>query len=130
MTQPAPRSNRMRLGVFLAPFHPLDESPTLCLERDLQLAEFADGLGLDEFWYGEHRVLVNPVWFMLHNNLSPINTILSRLNMTSTPPTVRLKGCLLGYSNCCVSCCPSHLSRCNAGAIFFVWPWSKMLAFW
>lgn len=49
------RTRRLRLGVFLAPFHPLDESPTLCLERDLQLAEFADRLGLDEFWYGEHH---------------------------------------------------------------------------
>lgn len=55
MTEAAPRSNRLRLGVFLAPFHPLDESPTLCLERDLQLAEFADRLGLAEFWYGEHH---------------------------------------------------------------------------
>jgi limonene 1,2-monooxygenase len=49
------RSIRLRAGVFVAPFHPLDESPTLCFERDLELAAFADQLGLDEFWYGEHH---------------------------------------------------------------------------
>jgi limonene 1,2-monooxygenase len=41
--------------MFLAPFHPVDESPTLCFERDLELAQFADELGMDEFWYGEHH---------------------------------------------------------------------------
>lgn len=49
------RNVRLRAGVFVAPFHPLDESPTLCFERDLELARFADELGLDEFWYGEHH---------------------------------------------------------------------------
>lgn len=33
----------------------MHESPTLCLERDLQLAEFADELGVAEMWYGEHH---------------------------------------------------------------------------
>lgn len=45
----------LRAGMFLAPFHPLDESPTLCLERDVELARFADDLGFAEFWYGEHH---------------------------------------------------------------------------
>ncbi|MFC4595579.1 LLM class flavin-dependent oxidoreductase [Sphingobium tyrosinilyticum] len=45
----------LRAGMFLAPFHPLDESPTLALERDLALAEFADEIGFAEFWYGEHH---------------------------------------------------------------------------
>lgn len=49
------RSVRLRAGVFVAPFHPLNESPTLCFERDLELARHADELGLDEFWYGEHH---------------------------------------------------------------------------
>lgn len=49
------RSVRLRAGVFVAPFHPLNESPTLCFERDLELARYADQLGLDEFWYGEHH---------------------------------------------------------------------------
>ncbi|SFS09035.1 LLM class flavin-dependent oxidoreductase [Sphingomonas jatrophae] len=49
------RNVKLRAGVFLAPFHPLDESPTLAFERDLELAEYADQLGLAEFWYGEHH---------------------------------------------------------------------------
>ena len=49
------RTVKLRAGVFLAPYHPLDESPTLCFERDLRLAQFADELGLDEFWFGEHH---------------------------------------------------------------------------
>lgn len=52
---PSRRNIKLRLGVFVAPFHPLDENPTLCLERDLELAQFSDELGLDEFWYGEHH---------------------------------------------------------------------------
>jgi len=49
------RKNRLRLGLFIAPFHALNESPTLCFERDLELAQFADDLGLAELWYGEHH---------------------------------------------------------------------------
>lgn len=49
------RNVKLRAGVFLAPFHALDESPTLALERDLELAQFADELGFEEFWYGEHH---------------------------------------------------------------------------
>lgn len=49
------RKVKLRAGVFLAPFHPLDESPTLTFERDLELARFADELGFAEFWYGEHH---------------------------------------------------------------------------
>lgn len=45
----------LRAGMFLAPFHPLDESSTLCFERDLALAQFADEIGFAEFWYGEHH---------------------------------------------------------------------------
>lgn len=49
------RKNRLRLGLFVAPFHPLDENPTLCFERDLEFARFVDELGLAELWYGEHH---------------------------------------------------------------------------
>jgi len=45
----------LRNGIFLAPFHPLDESPTLCLQRDLELIEYLDGLGYEEAWVGEHH---------------------------------------------------------------------------
>jgi limonene 1,2-monooxygenase len=46
---------KMRSGIFLAPFHPLDEDPTLCLQRDLELIEHLDRLGFDEAWVGEHH---------------------------------------------------------------------------
>lgn len=46
---------RMRFGVFLAPHHPIGEHPTLQIRRDLELVEFVDKLGYDEFWCGEHH---------------------------------------------------------------------------
>ncbi|MEO6093948.1 MAG: LLM class flavin-dependent oxidoreductase [Novosphingobium sp.] len=49
------RTTPLRAGMFVAPFHATDESPTLCFERDLQLAEYADSLGFAEFWFGEHH---------------------------------------------------------------------------
>ena len=45
----------LRFGTFLPPFHPLDEDPTLCLERDFQLVEHLDRLGYEEAWIGEHH---------------------------------------------------------------------------
>jgi limonene 1,2-monooxygenase len=48
-------SNRMRFGVFLAPFHRLGEHPTVALERDMRLVEHLDVLGFDEVWVGEHH---------------------------------------------------------------------------
>ncbi len=53
MSTPLP--NRMRAGIFLAPFHPTDEDPTLALRRDLDLIEHLDRLGFDEAWIGEHH---------------------------------------------------------------------------
>ena len=50
--QPA---HKMRFGAFIAPFHALDENPTLALERDLELIEWMDRLGYDEAWIGEHH---------------------------------------------------------------------------
>ena len=49
------RKVKLRAGMFLAPFHPLDENPTLTFERDLDLAQLADEIGFEEFWYGEHH---------------------------------------------------------------------------
>lgn len=46
---------RLGFGVFLAPHHPIGESPTLQLQRDLHLATLLDELGYDEFWVGEHH---------------------------------------------------------------------------
>ena len=45
----------MRFGIFLAPFHRPDESPTLALQRDLELLQRLDELGYDEAWIGEHH---------------------------------------------------------------------------
>ncbi len=45
----------MRFGVFLAPHHPIGEHPTLQIRRDVELVEFLDRLGYDEFWCGEHH---------------------------------------------------------------------------
>ena len=47
--------DRMSFGIFLAPFHPLGENPTLALERDFELIELLDHLGYDEAWIGEHH---------------------------------------------------------------------------
>jgi limonene 1,2-monooxygenase len=44
-----------RFGVFLAPFHPTGQNPTLALERDLELMVHLDRLGYDEAWIGEHH---------------------------------------------------------------------------
>ena len=46
---------RLRFGAFIAPFHPLEENPTLALERDLELVQHMDRLGYDEAWIGEHH---------------------------------------------------------------------------
>jgi limonene 1,2-monooxygenase len=45
----------MRFGIFMAPFHPAGENPTLLLEQDLELIEHLDRLGFDEAWIGEHH---------------------------------------------------------------------------
>jgi limonene 1,2-monooxygenase len=46
---------RIRFGTFLAPHHPLGESPTTQFQRDLDLAEHLDRWGFEEFWCGEHH---------------------------------------------------------------------------
>src|ERR1700719_4351374 len=45
----------LRHGVFLPPFHPNEENPTACLERDLDLIAWLDKLGFHEAWIGEHH---------------------------------------------------------------------------
>ena len=46
---------RMKFGIFMAPFHPLGEDPTLALDRDLELLQWLDYLDFDEAWIGEHH---------------------------------------------------------------------------
>src|SRR3981081_2925187 len=45
----------LRSGIFLAPFHNLDENPTLSLQRDMELIELLDRLNYHEAWVGEHH---------------------------------------------------------------------------
>ena len=47
--------NGKRFGTFLAPFHAIDENPTVALERDFRLVAHLDSLGFDEVWIGEHH---------------------------------------------------------------------------
>jgi limonene 1,2-monooxygenase len=46
---------KLRFGAFIAPFHPIDENPTLAIQRDLELVEWLDRLNYDEAWIGEHH---------------------------------------------------------------------------
>ena len=45
----------LRHGAFLPPFHPLNENPSACIERDLELMQWLDRLGFHEAWIGEHH---------------------------------------------------------------------------
>ena len=45
----------VKTGIFLAPFHPLSESPLLALERDMDLLVHLDRLNYHEAWVGEHH---------------------------------------------------------------------------
>jgi len=59
----------VQFGAFLAPHHPIGESPALQLQRDLELVELLDRLGYDEFWCGEHHstgweVIASPEMFL------------------------------------------------------------------
>src|SRR5258707_14394460 len=47
--------NRLRFGIFLAPFHKPDMNPTLALRSDLELIQWLDRCGYDEAWLGEHH---------------------------------------------------------------------------
>ena len=46
---------RLKFGMFCAPFHPLGENVKLAHERDLELIQWLDHLGFDEVWVGEHH---------------------------------------------------------------------------
>ncbi len=48
-------ASRLKFGIFLAPFHPVEENPSLALRRDFELIEVLDELGYDEAWIGEHH---------------------------------------------------------------------------
>jgi len=61
--------SRLKFGAFLAPHHPIGEHPMLQYQRDLDLVEHLDRLGLDEFWCGEHHstgweIIASPEMFL------------------------------------------------------------------
>ena len=45
----------LRAGVFLPPFHPNDEDPLLCMERDFQPMQWLHVRNCAEAWIGEHH---------------------------------------------------------------------------
>ncbi|WP_420597050.1 LLM class flavin-dependent oxidoreductase [Deinococcus sp.] len=45
----------LKFGMLMFPIHNPAHDPTLQLAQDIQLAEHADQLGFDEFWFGEHH---------------------------------------------------------------------------
>ncbi len=45
----------MKFGIFLGPFHRLEENPTLSFDRDLELLEQLERFDFDEAWIGEHH---------------------------------------------------------------------------
>src|SRR5690242_6387098 len=59
----------MRLGIFMMPVHPLERSFTETLAEDEEKALYADRLGFDEMWLGEHfsaasEPIPSPLMFM------------------------------------------------------------------
>ena len=48
-------AQRLRFGIFLAPFHKPGVNPTLALQTDLELVQWLDRCGYDEAWFGEHH---------------------------------------------------------------------------
>ncbi len=47
--------DRLRLGVFLAPYNAVVQDPTETLSRNMELLLHLDRLGYDEAWIGEHH---------------------------------------------------------------------------
>jgi limonene 1,2-monooxygenase len=59
----------LKTGIFLAPFHPLNENPLLALDRDMELLVHLDRLNYHEAWIGEHHsggfeIIASPEMFV------------------------------------------------------------------
>ena len=62
---------RMRFGIFLAPFHKPGINPTLALQQDVELIQWLDRCTYDEAWCGEHHsagseISASPEIFIAH----------------------------------------------------------------
>lgn len=73
-------TDRMRFGIFLAPFHKPGINPTLALEQDLELVQWLDRCDYDEVWFGEH-----------HSAGSEISASPELMIATAAPRTRRIK---------------------------------------
>ncbi|WP_216892841.1 LLM class flavin-dependent oxidoreductase [Nocardia alni] len=68
-------TNRLRFGVFHAPYHlPMGQNPNLALHRDIKFIQHLDDLGFDEAWIGEHHscgceIISDPITFIA--NVAP-----------------------------------------------------------
>ena len=45
----------MKFGFFMMPLHTPDENPSLAFERDIDMIEYAEKMGYDEYYIGEHH---------------------------------------------------------------------------
>lgn len=52
---PVPRTPGLGFGLFVPPMHKVRSSPTRSLQRDLELIAYAETLGFEEAWVGEHH---------------------------------------------------------------------------
>src|ERR1700752_4602859 len=67
--RPVQQRTHMRLGIFMMPVHPPERSFTATLTEDEEKALYADHLGFDEMWLGEHfsaasEPIPSPLMFM------------------------------------------------------------------
>jgi hypothetical protein len=76
------RFRTLRAGVFLPPFHPNDEDPLLCMERDFQLMQWLDMHNYAEAWIAILAIL--PICAQLPNCMaagSPVNKFGTRIRL-------------------------------------------------
>jgi len=64
-------NQRIRFGIFLAPFHKPGVNPTLALQEDTELVQWLDRCAYDEAWFGEHHsagseISASPEIFIAH----------------------------------------------------------------
>ncbi|OAI43761.1 hypothetical protein AYO38_02500 [bacterium SCGC AG-212-C10] len=64
-------TDRLKFGVFMAPFHKVGDNPGLALERDIRTIQWLDELRFDEAWIGEHHsagweTIASPEVFIAH----------------------------------------------------------------
>lgn len=64
------RPPRMKFGIFMGPFHRVEENPTVAFERDLELLEQLERFDFDEAWIGEHHsagweIIASPELFIV-----------------------------------------------------------------